>query len=113
MWALISVETGPSGPARNIAAGHPMPHSRSKVGAGVCAQPLVVGSEVIVATEKDTVYALDASTGAVRLSRHLATPVPSGLPCGNTDPSGLTGYPGGRSDGSFPWHARSPSSSAP
>jgi len=39
---------------------------------------------VYVATENDTVYALSASTGAVVWSKHLATPVPSGLlPCGN------------------------------
>jgi len=65
----------------------------ASVDGAVYAQPLVVGSEVIVATENDTVYALDASTGAVRWSRHLATPVPSGLPCGNIDPSGITGTP--------------------
>jgi len=63
------------------------------VDGAVYAQPLVVGSEVIVATENDTVYALNASTGAVRWSRHLATPVPSGLPCGNVLPSGITGTP--------------------
>ncbi len=57
------------------------------------AQPLVVGSEVIVATENDSVYALDASSGAVRWSRHLAAPVTGGLPCGNIDPSGITGTP--------------------
>jgi hypothetical protein len=39
------------------------------------------------------VYALDAATGAVRWKRHLASPVPSGLPCGNIDPSGITGTP--------------------
>ena len=55
--------------------------------------PFLKGSEVIVATENDTVYALDASTGAVRWSRHLASPVPSGLPCGNIDSSGITGTP--------------------
>lgn len=59
----------------------------------VYAQPLIVGSEVIVATENDTVYALDAATGAVRWYRHLASPVPSGLPCGNILPSGITGTP--------------------
>ncbi len=59
----------------------------------VYAQPLIVGSEVIIATENDTVYALSESTGAVRWSRHLASPVPSGLPCGDIDPSGITGTP--------------------
>src|SRR5450755_3413592 len=59
----------------------------------VYAQPLIVGSDVIIATENDTVYALNESTGAVRWSRHLASPVPSGLPCGDIDPSGITGTP--------------------
>jgi outer membrane protein assembly factor BamB len=60
----------------------------------VYTQPLVVGSTVVVATENDTVYALDASSGAVRWSRHLGTPVPgSDLPCGDINPSGITGTP--------------------
>jgi outer membrane protein assembly factor BamB len=63
------------------------------VDGAVYAQPLIVGTEVIVATENDTVYALDTSSGAVRWSRHLAAPVPGGLPCGNIDPSGITGTP--------------------
>ena len=63
------------------------------VDGAVYAQPLIVGSAVIVATENDTVYALDESTGAVRWSRHLASPVPAGLPCGNVAPSGITGTP--------------------
>jgi outer membrane protein assembly factor BamB len=65
----------------------------ARVDGAVYAQPLVVGSTVIIATENDTVYALNAATGAVRWSRHLASPVPSGLPCGNVDPSGITGTP--------------------
>jgi outer membrane protein assembly factor BamB len=60
----------------------------------VYAQPLVVGSMLIVATEHNTVYAFDAATGAPRWVRHLGTPVPgSALPCGNIDPSGITGTP--------------------
>jgi outer membrane protein assembly factor BamB len=60
----------------------------------VYAQPLVVGTSVIVATENDSVYAFDAATGAERWMRHLATPVSgSALPCGNVDPSGITGTP--------------------
>jgi outer membrane protein assembly factor BamB len=59
----------------------------------VYAQPLIVGSEVIIATENDTVYALSESSGKVRWSRHLARPVTSGLPCGNVSPSGITGTP--------------------
>jgi hypothetical protein len=60
----------------------------------VYAQPLIVGSEVIIATENDTVYALNETTGAKRWSRHLARPVTGGLPCpGNVHPSGITGTP--------------------
>jgi outer membrane protein assembly factor BamB len=47
-----------------------------------------------VATENNTVYAFDAATGGQRWVRHLAAPVPgSALPCGNIDPSGITGTP--------------------
>ncbi len=69
------------------------PSWTASVDGAVYAQPLVVGSEVIVATENDSVYALNASTGAVLWMRHLASPVPSGLPCGNILPSGITGTP--------------------
>jgi outer membrane protein assembly factor BamB len=60
----------------------------------VYAQPLVVGSTVIAATENDTVYALDTTTGTPRWVRHLGIPVPgSALPCGDISPSGITGTP--------------------
>ena len=61
----------------------------------VYGQPLVYGSTVYVATENDTVYALDAATGTVVWSKHVATPVPSGLlPCGNISPTvGITSTP--------------------
>ena len=60
----------------------------------VYAEPLVVGSVVYVATEQNSVYALDAKDGRVRWVRHLATPVDGVvLPCGNIDPSGITGTP--------------------
>ena len=58
-------------------------------------EPLVDAGRVYVATENDTVYALDAGTGRVVWSRHIATPVPaSSLPCGDIQPSvGITGTP--------------------
>ena len=65
----------------------------ASVDGAVYAQPLVVGSEVIVATENDSVYALSASSGAVMWTRHLASPVTAGLPCGNINPSGIAGTP--------------------
>jgi outer membrane protein assembly factor BamB len=60
----------------------------------VYAQPLVVSSTVVVATENDTVYGLDLATGRTAWSRHLGTPMPlASLPCGNIDPLGVTGTP--------------------
>jgi Bacterial lectin/Abnormal spindle-like microcephaly-assoc'd, ASPM-SPD-2-Hydin/Cep192 domain 4/PQQ-like domain len=43
----------------------------------VYAQPLVVGSTVIVATEADWVYGLDAATGQVKWSKQLGSPWPA------------------------------------
>lgn len=61
----------------------------------VYAEPLAVGSRVYVATENNTVYALNAGNGHVAWKRHLGTPVQgSTLPCGNIEPvTGITGTP--------------------
>lgn len=65
----------------------------------VYAQPLIAGGRIYVATENNSVYAF--TTGGRKLwRRHLGQPVAGGeLPCGNIDPSGITGTPvitGGR-----------------
>lgn len=61
----------------------------------IYASPLVYGGRVYVATENDTVYALDAATGTEVWHRHVGTPVPSGsLPCGDIRPTvGITSTP--------------------
>lgn len=60
----------------------------------VYAQPLVAGGRVFIATQNNTVYALDAASGAPVWSQHLGDPVPrSLLPCGNIDPTGITSTP--------------------
>ncbi len=60
----------------------------------VYAEPLVVDGQVIVATENDTLYALNARTGQVQWHTSVGTPVPlSDLPCGDIDPLGITGTP--------------------
>jgi polyvinyl alcohol dehydrogenase (cytochrome) len=61
----------------------------------VFAQPLVYGSQMYVATENDTIYALDAATGAVVWHRSVGTAVPSAdLPCGDISPTvGITSTP--------------------
>jgi outer membrane protein assembly factor BamB len=64
----------------------------ARLDGAVYGQPLVVGRNVLAATENDTVYSLDQTTGAVHWSQHLGTPMPrSDLPCGNIDPLGITG----------------------
>ena len=51
-------------------------------------------ARIIVATENNFVYALDAGTGAQIWETSLGTPVPlSALPCGNINPMGVTGTP--------------------
>ena len=61
----------------------------------VHAQPLVVGSMVIAATENDSLYALSKTTGKVIWRTHLGTPVPQSAlhGCGNIFPLGITGTP--------------------
>ena len=66
----------------------------AKLDGAVYAEPLVVGGNVIAATENDSVYALNSKTGAVIWRQHLGTPVAlSTLPCGNINPLGITGTP--------------------
>ncbi len=61
----------------------------------IYASPLVYGSRVYVATENDSVYALDLASGAIVWRQHVATAVPSSrLPCGSIDPTvGITSTP--------------------
>jgi len=60
----------------------------------VYGEPLVVGTTLIVATERDKVWGLNARTGARRWVTDLGTPQRvSGLPCGDIDPLGITGTP--------------------
>lgn len=67
---------------------------RASLDGAVYGQPLLVGTTVIAATENDSLYALDASTGRVRWRTHVGTPVPlADLPCGDIDPLGITGTP--------------------
>jgi hypothetical protein len=69
------------------------------ISGNVYAQPLYIEggpsgrARVIVVTESNNVYALDAITGTVIWQRHVGAPVASGLPCGNISPLGITGTP--------------------
>lgn len=75
-------------------------HFKAQIGGHIYAQPLywlpsgTASGRIVVATESNTVYALDAATGATVWKAKLGHAVPlSELPCGNIDPDGITGTP--------------------
>src|ERR1043166_6244142 len=69
------------------------------ISGNVYAQPLYIEggpsgrARIIVVTESNNAYALDAITGTVIWNRNVGAPVTSGLPCGNISPLGITGTP--------------------
>jgi hypothetical protein len=83
------------GPATPIVKGRQVRKTwTAAVEGDVYAEPLVVGPTVVVATEHNSLYALDATNGAVRWHDRLGTPVPrSELECGYIDPNGVTSTP--------------------
>jgi hypothetical protein len=68
------------------------------ISGNVYGQPLYVengpggAAMVIVGTESNNIYALNATTGSVIWQRNLGTPG-TGLPCGNVIPEGIHGTP--------------------
>lgn len=75
-------------------------HFDGTIAGHVYAQPLYVENgpsckpAVIVATESNNVYALEANNGSVLWQKNVGAPVAkSSLPCGNIDPLGITGTP--------------------
>ena len=83
--------------ARNI---HLDPSFHPRIAGHLYAQPLywrprgATTGQLLVATEDDNVYAIDAGSGREIWVRSLGRPVPlSTLPCGNIDPLGITGTP--------------------
>ena len=93
-WPTYGGSPSRSGVARGAPA-TPQPRRRFEhaLDGQVYAQPLIAGGRIYVATENNTVYAFSTG-GKLIWKRHLGTPVPGGdLPCGNIDPSGITGTP--------------------
>jgi outer membrane protein assembly factor BamB len=76
-------------PARGLAVAW-----SARLDGAVYGQPLVIGHTVIAATENDSVYGLDRSTGRVRWRARVGTALPLARePCGNIDPTGITSTP--------------------
>src|SRR5215813_11889761 len=73
---------------------HADPNFHAAFSGHVYAQPLYWRGTLIIATENNTVEALDAKTGRNVWHRALGASVSRGaLPCGNIDPLGITGTP--------------------
>src|SRR5262245_52680725 len=87
-WTTYHRDNARTGAAPDLAPlGTPAVAWHAQLDGAVYGQPLVVGDRILAATENDTVYSLDAATGAVRWSAHVGEPVRrSSLPCGNIDP---------------------------
>jgi polyvinyl alcohol dehydrogenase (cytochrome) len=94
-WGQFGNSPAKSGVATGLpAAGHLSVAWRAALDGAVYGQPLVIGQLVIAATENDSLYGLNETTGRVAWRTHLGSPVRlSDLPCGNIDPLGITGTP--------------------
>ncbi|HLN68291.1 MAG TPA: aminotransferase class I/II-fold pyridoxal phosphate-dependent enzyme, partial [Streptosporangiaceae bacterium] len=94
-WPTFGRDAARTGDATGVGtAGRLSVAWQAHLDGAVYGQPLLVGHLVIAATENDSVYALNASTGQVEWRAHVGTPVPlSDLPCGDIDPLGITGTP--------------------
>ncbi len=67
----------------------------ARLDGAVYGQPLVIGHEVIAATENDSLYALNRATGQLIWRKHVGTPVARSAlhGCGDIFPLGITGTP--------------------
>jgi outer membrane protein assembly factor BamB len=94
-WPTFGRDAARTGVAVGVGTAGPLSISwQAGLDGAVYGQPLLVGGLVIAATENDSIYALDQSTGHVVWRAHVGTPVPlADLPCGNIDPLGITGTP--------------------
>ncbi len=95
-WPQFDQNAARTGIARGLAAAGALKTAWSAhLDGAVYGQPLVVGSDVIAATENDTVYAISRATGKTVWQTHVGTPVPQSAlhGCGDIFPLGITGTP--------------------
>ncbi len=94
-WTTYHADAARSGSVAGLpAAGKLAVGWSSRLNGAVYGQPLVIGSTVIAATERDTVYGLSLTTGQVRWAVHVAAALPlRSQPCGNLNPLGITSTP--------------------
>jgi len=96
VWPMYHLDQGRSG---NDSSEPSFSNLRSSWNSGALdgamyAEPLVDGNLVIVATENNSLYAFNATTGSLQWGpTNLGTPRTSNFPCGDINPLGITGTP--------------------
>jgi outer membrane protein assembly factor BamB len=95
-WPQFDQNAARTGVAPGLPAAGPLSRAwTAYLDGAVYGQPLVVGGDVIAATENDSVYALSRATGRTVWRARLGTPVPQSAlnGCGDIFPLGITGTP--------------------
>lgn len=94
-WPTYHRDNTRSGYVANMPDPHRLTRAwTSTLDGAVYAEPLLAAGHVIVATEHDTLYALDPASGHIQWHTTVGRPVAqSTLPCGDIDPLGITGTP--------------------
>jgi hypothetical protein len=94
-WPTYHGDSARSGVSTSMppVSGRPRVLASLRLDAAVYAAPIAVDGVIVMATENDTLYGL-TSSGRQIWKRRLGAPARlSQLPCGNIDPSGITGTP--------------------
>ena len=95
-WPEFGGNPARTGVAAGVPAAGPLTTAwAAPLDGAVYGQPLVIGDEVIAATENDSVYALNRATGKTIWRANVGTPVPQSAlnGCGDIFPLGITGTP--------------------
>jgi outer membrane protein assembly factor BamB len=94
-WPMYHLDAGRSGNSLTFPPVTPLKLAWSaRLDGAVYAEPLVVHSRLVVATEGDSVYSIDPASGAIGWTSKLGKPVPlNTLPCGDINPLGITSTP--------------------
>jgi len=95
-WPEFGGNPARTGVASGVPAAGPLTTAwAAPLDGAVYGQPLVIGDELIAATENDSVYALNRATGKTIWRANVGTPVPQSAlnGCGDIFPLGITGTP--------------------
>jgi outer membrane protein assembly factor BamB len=95
-WPAFDQNAARTGVAPGLAAAGALSTAwTAHLDGAVYGQPLVVGNDVIAATENDSLYALSRTTGKLIWRKHVGAPVPQQQlnGCGDIFPLGITGTP--------------------